>query len=524
MTGKRERAVPARSRADYFSGGRLAGEMGTIIKDWGGRYPFALVYPNSYFIGMSNLGIQYIYGLLNHRSDTLCERVFWEGDSQPLLSLESSRPMMDYACLAFSFSYELDYLNLAPILRAAGIPLKSAERDERHPLLIAGGPCITANPMPVSSFFDALCIGEAEVVIPELVPILVIDNSREEKLKSLSGLPGVYVPACHDGHKIKRQWEANLNEFPVHSTVLTRDTELGDLYLVEVERGCSASCSFCLVSCSFYPLRFHSLDSLIKQAREGLRFRDRIGLVGPVVTDHPRIEELLSGLLDMGAGFSISSLRLKKLSSRLLKLIAQGGTHSLALAPEAGSERLREVIHKGFTEYDIMQAVAKVAEQPFKQLKLYFMLGLPTETDADMEEIIRLALKCQSLLDKGQKACRLTLNLAPFVPKAGTPFQRLGMAHTDTLEHRIAMLKDTLSGRGIEVKAESPEWSGVQAALSRGGADMGEILADIEKVSLAGWRRAVKKAGVDMRHYVIEDWKSAEELPWGMIDLGNSHG
>jgi radical SAM superfamily enzyme YgiQ (UPF0313 family) len=520
MTGKKERPAPSQSRADYFSGGKLAGEEGTVSKDWGGRYPFAFIYPNSYFVGMSNLGVQAIYQLLNDRADTVCERVFWENDGKPFLSLESSRPMMDYACLAFSFSYELDYLNLKPILRAAGIPLYARERDGRHPLLIAGGPCVTANPMPVSLFFDALCIGEAEVIIPEMLPIMVTDSSRDEKLKRLSVLPGVYVSSYHDGHKITRRWLADLNEFPVHSTVLTRDTELGDLYLIEVERGCSAACSFCLVSRAFCPLRFHSLKSLLEQAREGLRYRKRIGLVGPVVTDHPQIEELLSGILDMGAGFSLSSLRLKRLSPRILELMVRGGVHTLVLAPEAGSERLRKTIRKGFSEDDIMQAAVKVAEQPFKQLKLYFMLGLPTETESDVEEIITLALKCQGLLDKSQKGCRLSSNVAPFVPKAGTAFQRLGMADTATLEKRIARLRDCLSGEGIEVKAESPQWSHVQAALSRGDSNMAAVIADMDKVSLAAWRRAVKKAGVNTDHFVLENWGRNEKLPWDIIDLG----
>ena len=375
--------------------------------------------------------------------------------------------------------------------------------------------------MPVSPFFDALCIGEAEVILPGLLAVLATDDPREEILSKLSELPGVYVPLLQIGQKVARQWAVNLDAFPVHSTVLTRDTELGDLYLIEVERGCSAACSFCLVSRACHPLRFHSLESLLEQAREGLRYRKRVGLVGPVVTDHPRIEELLSGILELGAGFSLSSLRLKKLTSRILELMIRGGGHSLALAPEAGSDRLRKSIRKGFSEEDITVAVEKVAAQPFKQLKLYFMLGLPTETDEDVEGILDLSQKCQALLDRGGKGCRLSLNVAPFVPKAGTPFQRLGMADTETLETRIARLRDTLSGKGIEVKAESPQWSHVQAALSRGGVEMADVLANIEKVSLAAWRRAVNKAGVDIDHYVGETWGSEVKLPWGMIDLGN---
>ncbi len=519
MSAKKVKYVPSQSRADYFSGGRLGGEEGTVIKDWGGRYPFALIYPNSYFIGMSNLGIQYIYGLLNARNDMVCERVFWGNDGTPLLSLESSRPMMDYACLAFSFSYELDYLNLPLILRASGVPLYSRDRNESHPFIIAGGPCITANPQPVLPFLDVLCIGEAEVILPALIPILSTEQPRSEKLKLLSGVPGAWVPGYGIAHKVKRQWQPKLDKSPVHSTVLTHDTELGELFLIEVERGCSGHCSFCLVSCAFFPLRFHPLDSLLEQARNGMRFRNRIGLVGPVVTDHPQIEELLAGLLALGAGFSLSSLRLKKLSPSVLDLMLLGGTHSLSLAPEAGSQRLRAAIRKDFTEDDIMGAVVKVAARSFRQLKLYFMIGLPTETDDDIDAIIDLSIKCQELLDKGQKGCRLTLNLAPFVPKAGTSFQRMGMADLATLERRINRLKDSLCGEGIDVKSESPEWSQIQAALSRGGADMAGVIADMDKLSLAAWRRSVKKAGVDTGHYILGNWNVDEYLPWNAIEL-----
>ncbi len=519
MASRQSKAPPSKSRADYFSGGRLAGEEGTIIRDWGGRYPFALVYPNSYSVGMSNLGVQVIYRLLNQRPETICERVFWDGDGKPLLSLESSRPLMDYACLAFSFSYELDYLNLPFILKAAGIPLYAKDRDETHPLLIAGGPCTTANLMPVAPFFDAVCIGEAEAILPAMLPILTSDWSKEDQIHRLSEVPGVFVPSLDVGQAVSRQHLKNLDDFPVHSTVLTRDTELGDLYLIEVERGCSAACSFCLVSRCFRPLRFHSLGSLLDQAREGLKYRKRVGLVGPVVTDHPQIEALLSGILEMGAGFSLSSLRLKRLSPKILELMIAGGAHSLALAPEVGSERLRTLIHKGFTEEDIISAAEKVAAQPFKQFKLYFMLGLPAESDDDVGAMSELSLKCQSILDKAQRGCRLSLNVAPFVPKAGTAFERHGMAAIDVLESRIDMLKNALGGSGIEVKAESPQWSHVQGALSRGGAEMSSLIAGLEKVSLAGWRRAADKAGLDLARYTTVEWGEKEHLPWGFIGL-----
>src|SRR3990172_547722 len=214
---------------------QLSRETGTIFKDWGGRLPVALIYPNSYYIGMSNLGIQTIYGLLNSYPNVVCERGFWEKEDwkqkvKPL-SVESQVPLTDFAVIAFSISYELDYFNVVQILKASGIPIYAKDRNETHPLVIAGGPCITANPMPLSPFFDCLCIGEAEPILPAMVPVLTkgISDKRSELLKTLAGLPGVYVPQSHDGTPVVRQWAANLDDFPTHSVVLTPDTQLGHL-------------------------------------------------------------------------------------------------------------------------------------------------------------------------------------------------------------------------------------------------------------------------------------------------------
>ncbi|MFC2021861.1 radical SAM protein [Chloroflexota bacterium] len=374
---------------------RLSRETGTIIKDWGGRIPIALIYPNSYYLGMSNLGIHAIYSLLNSYPEVVCERAFWEKENKterlPTLCLESQRPLSDFAVLAFSISYELDYFNVVQILKASGIPLYAADRDERHPLVIAGGPCIIANPMPLSPFFDCLCIGEAEPILPAMLPVLSdgIEGRRDELLKVLASLPGVYVPQCYDGIPVVRQWAANLDDFPVNSTILTPDTELGNLYLIEVERGCNWGCRFCLVSNAFYPMRFRSIDKLIAQAELGLQYRKRLGLVGPAVSDHPQFEELLTKLNQMGAELSISSLRVKPLPQIALREMAKGGARTIALAPEAGSQRLRQVIKKGISEDDILESMYKVAEQGIKQIKLYFMIGLPSETDDDIEEITK---------------------------------------------------------------------------------------------------------------------------------------
>ncbi len=508
----------------------LSRETGTIFKDWGGKIPIALIYPNSYYLGMSNLGIHAIYSLLNSYQNIVCERVFWDKKekAEPIttLSLESQRPLSDFAVLAFSVTYELDYFNVVHILKASGIPLYAADRDERHPLVIAGGPCVIANPLPLSPFFDCLCIGEAESILPTMLPVLAegIQGRRYELLKALASLPGVCVPQSYTGTPVARQWATNLDDFPVNSAILTPDTELGNLYLIEVERGCNWGCRFCLVSNAFRPMRFRSIDKLLAQAEQGLRHRKRLGLVGAAVSDHPRFEELLIKLQQMGAELSISSLRIKPLPHIALREMAKAGARTIALAPEAGSQRLRQVIKKGISEDDVLESMYKVAVQSIKQLKLYFMIGLPSETDADIEEMVDLTLRCKAILDRQQTGCRLTLSIAPFVPKAGTPFQWLPMEELSTLNRRLSLLKNNLLPKGIKLKCESPAWSQVQGVLARGDIKLAEVLANIEEVSLSGWRKAVNKCHLDIDFYLHQRWATTEKLPWAILDSGTEPG
>jgi radical SAM superfamily enzyme YgiQ (UPF0313 family) len=502
---------------------RLSKETGAILKEWGGKLPFAFVYPNSYYIGMSNLGLQAVYGLLNSPENALCERVFWDEENRDKgvvpLSIESQRPLSDFAVVAFSLNYEIDYFNIAQILAASGIPLYSAGRNESQPLIVAGGPCVMANPMPVAPYFDCLCIGEAEAILPSLLPVITcgISGDRSELLRELSWVPGVYVPRCPPDKPVLRQWARSLDDYAVHSIALTPDTELKDMYLIEVERGCAHGCRFCLVSNTFSPMRFRSVENLLDQAREGLKYRRRLGLVGPAVTDHPEIEELLSGLLGLGAQISVSSLRLNSLTSEIMEMLVQGGLRSIALAPEAGSECLRGLIKKGVREDDILRAVDMAAQKGVQQLKLYFMVGLPEETEEDIEAIVDLTQRGKNIIDKKRSRMRLVLNVSPFVPKAGTPFERLAMASLDVLNRRINHLKSRLAKKGVQVKNESPQWSEVQAVLSRGEREIAAVLSDIRRGSLPAWRQAVEKHGIDVDYFAHQKWDDRRELPWRLI-------
>jgi len=497
---------------------KLASEEGTIFKDLGGRISVALIYPNSYFLGMSNLGFHAVYGILNQHEQIVCERVFWEGHEP--VSLESQRPLGDFDVLAFSFSYELDYFNAVQLLKSSDIPVFASDRGEHHPLLIAGGAAVTANPEPLSAVFDCFAIGEAEAILPQLTKVLLecIESPRDELLRELAIVPGVYIPIFSSG-PVVRQAAKDIGDFSTTSVVLTRETELGDLYLMEIARGCSRACRFCLAGYHFRPMRYRPVDSLLKQAKQGLQYRTRLGLVSAAISDHPQIDELITGLRRMDAEFSVSSVRIKPLSDILLQGLADSGTKTITLAPEAGSERLRRFISKGISEDDILSAADRVAGYGFKQMKLYFMIGLPTETEEDIVSIIDLARATKSVIDKYRSGIHLTLNITPFVPKAGTPFQWLPMATGEELKLRFGLLKKGLSGKGIEVKADSIEWALVQGMLARGDSRLGNVIGSMSKTSFASWKKAYVKAEIDPE-FIHREIPMDERLPWGVIDSG----
>ncbi len=509
---------------------RVAQEQGTTYKDWGGRLPVALVYPNSYHVGMSNLGVHVIYRLFNQFPDVVCERVFYEKEDDAPVSLESQRPLRDFAVLAFSLSYELDYLNLISMLRRSAIPVAADARDERYPLLLAGGPCVMANPEPLAAIFDVCAIGEGEVIVPPFVAALTQPGALNcaELLKQLATIPGLYVPRFYHvrndagrlvsitptngaPYPVSRQWLRDLDEQPASSAILTAGTQFGDMYLLEVSRGCGRGCHFCLAGVTYAPVRHRSLDVLLATAREGLQHREKLGLIGASLSDYPHVERLAKDLRAMGARISVASLRVDPLPDALLQAVADSGSRTVTIAPEAGSERLRRKIRKGISTADILGAVERLARYDFPQLKLYFMLGLPTEEESDVHEIVELL---RALRERYHR--QITVNVTPFVPKAHTPFQRQAMAPRKLLEDRLDLVRDGLRPLNVETVGDSPRWAEVQGVLARGDRKVGEALVALEGTAMSAWRRALRTAGIKADSY-LRQRLTDEVLPWSTI-------
>jgi radical SAM superfamily enzyme YgiQ (UPF0313 family) len=479
---------------------------------------------------MSNLGVHVIYRLFNEQPYIVCERVFYHEHDHPPISLESQRRLDEFAVLAFTLSFEMDYFNVVAMLRRAGIPVPSDERDERYPLLIAGGPCVMANPEPLAPVLDAFVIGEGEAVVPDLVKALQegISGDRERLLKRLATIPGIYVPRFYRierendhilsispsaglPYPVQRQWVTDLDSHPAGSVVITDETEFGDMYLIEVARGCRRGCHFCLAGFAYLPMRERSLETLLSQAREGLKHRPRLGLIGASLSDYSHIEQLATGLRNLGADISVASLRVDPLPEPLLQALAESGVQTLTIAPEAGSERLRRKIRKGISTENIVHAIELAARYDFAQLKLYFMIGLPTETGDDVEETVALVQAARKLFDR-----RLTINIAPFVPKAQTPFQWTAMAPLEVLKERSRYIKNSLRSMNVEIKSESSRWSRVQGILARGDRRVGQALMTVEEKGLSAWQRALEDQGLGAEVY-LGDLPKDQILPWQII-------
>jgi radical SAM superfamily enzyme YgiQ (UPF0313 family) len=531
----------------------LAAEQGATQKDWGGRVAVALVYPNSYSVGMSNLGFQTIYQHLNALPDVVCERVFLPdpADLAELqrtqtapFSLESQRPLTDFHMVGFSVTYEGDYINVLRILDLAGIPLRAPERRAHDPLVLMGGVCAFSNPEPLAPFMDFIVVGEGEELVGELIAAYRERyQDRPSFLDLLTALPGVYVPERYDVRYgedgavaevtardgapaivVKRRLR-DVNAFRTIAAVKTPNAEYGHMALLEVGKGCGRGCRFCLEGQVYRPVRHRTVEALretIEQlAREG---ETRIGLVGACVSDYPWIGDLLKIVEANGMELSISSLRADSLTEDLAASLARGGHRTLTIAPEAGTERLRRAIRKAITDAQILAACDLVRAQGIPNLKTYFMIGQPTETDEDVAAIPELArrmLERLRVLDlQGRPFGRLTLSISSFVPKPWTPFQWAPFAGATALAGKLETIKRGVGGlANVRVLHENPREAALQALLARGDRRVGDF---VERAALLGgdWRRALREWDGDADVETTRRRPLDERLPWDHFDVG----
>lgn len=530
----------------------LAGESGSQAKPWGGRLTVALVFPNTYHQAMSNLGFLTVYHLLNQREDALCERFFLPDaealaehrkTGYPLFSLESGRPLTDFDLIAFSISFENDYLHLPVIFELARLPLWRADRGDSYPLLLAGGVCAFLNPEPLAEIMDLFAVGEGEVILPELVATLNAGGGlpRLDLLERLAGSPGIYVPSLYqtelntDGttrswiqdlpapERVTRQWLRDLDHSASRSFVLTEATEFSDMALTEISRGCGRGCRFCAAGYIYLPPRERSLDVLLEQVDLGLCEREKVGLVGAAVSDYSRIIELDQAILDRGGKVSVASLRIDSLAPEEVAALKASGHRTLALAPEAGSQRMRDAVNKGLSREQILAAVHLLGEGGVLNLKLYFLVGLPGETDADIDEMLDLLAEIREIwVEEGKKQGRLgtlMISVNPFIPKPFTPFQWAGMAPEKRLKGVFQRLRSAV-GRmaNTDIIFESTRSAALQALLARGDRRVGRLLPDL--AAGMNLKAACRRHGLDPDFYVTRERGADEIFPWEIIDNG----
>jgi radical SAM superfamily enzyme YgiQ (UPF0313 family) len=549
----------------------LSSERGTILKK-SFSLRVALGFPNSYEVGMANLGYQTIYRLLNQMEEVACERFFAKyfddgfdlSTGEGIKTLESNLNVRSFDIIAFSISFELDYPNVLKLLKISGIPLKSSQRGAGEPLIIAGGVAITLNPEIMAPFFDCLLIGETEEALPEFIKThLQSANqriSKEERLFNLSKIKGVYVPQFYDiiydqeGKIVERKTtkglpklierrKADVSKIETFSPLSSPYIHFKNSLLVEVGRGCARGCLFCAAGYIYRPCRFHNKDSILSQAEKYIGENRHIGLVGSLISDHPDLGQICLNLHQRGLEIGISSMRVDKISPNLLDILIKSGLKTLAIAPEVGSEKMWKVINKNISREDILKSARIAAEAYVNNLKLYFMIGLPFEDKEDIEGIIDLIQQIHEIYIKASNSNltgdstkgmnqmvhtkggpshkgRLILSINPFVPKPHTPFQWSAMNTEKELKAKMKRIETKVKNlKGVHLEKKSVREAILQGILSVGNRRVGEGLFYHIQENLT-LSQAWRKAGVDVNSIILKEKDLDSFLPWDIVDSG----
>lgn len=542
----------------------LESEQGTVRKKWKGRLPVALLYPNTYPLAVSNLGFQLLYRLLNTLDHIVCERFVYPQGQESFRSLESSRPLSDFPLVLGSISFEHDFPRLTAMLVAGGVEPYAVDRDNTivagSPLVVLGGAAVFMNPEPLAAFADLMVIGEAEPVLPLLMAELVELSDRAELLQRIgTTLAGCYIPGgysfCYDDKgrvvdisvapglpaRVRKVVQAE-TKCAAHSELLSPEAELG-MYMTELGRGCSRGCRFCAAGFIYRPPRLWDADTVLAGLEARPAGVNRVGLLGMEMSDGATLDRIAEYLQDNACSLSFSSLRADRISGRLLELLAQSNLKSVAIAPDGCSQRLRRVINKGLSQDDLLAAAVALVGAGIFTLKLYVMIGLPTETEQDLDELIALLqLIRENILPLGRergRVCEIILSVNSFVPKPWTPFQYLsygGQAQDAAavdldcfqavagLKKKIKYLKKNLRGiANLHIKVDRPERVLSQAVFSRADRRIAPVLLDIG-TGRRSFKQAMKAHGLTAWEYAVRPRSADELLCWQVVDHAIADG
>lgn len=478
-------------------------------------------FPAVYNFGMSALGYLTVFKYIDSMKNVFAERIFTDTDKTQLKS-------SDVDLLTFSFSFELDFLGILSILDKYNIPFLAKDREENHPLIYAGGPVVSANPEPFAEIFDFIMTGDAEPSINQVINVIIKnkEKSKQEKLKLLKEIEGIYVPSMPD--KVKK-----ISATPKECTytpVLTEKSFFPNTFIIETERGCPQSCAFCLTSFINHPVRFFPYDDIISKIESGLRHTNRIALLGALVCAHPKIDNISQYIIDkIKSGkeieVSISSLRADYVSDKTLEMLRLAGQKTSTIAVEAGSERLRNAINKNLSNSDILNTTEKMVQYGFSGLKLYGIIGLPTETYEDLDEFVNL---CKEIKQK-HKGFNLIPSFSTFVPKAHTPFQYAKREDTKTLEKKNEYIKKQFAKIGIKARTGSAKWDYIQTLLSRGSRELTPYLIDVYKEggNIGSFKNVYKQYEKEKilppsDEIVLKEIPLDKKLPWDFIEYPKS--
>lgn len=484
-------------------------------------------FPECNSFSLSSIGFLWLFKELDESDDIFVERITTDTEKTELRIEEVD-------AIGFSLSFDMDFLNVFKILEKYNIPFKSSDRNENYPVIFAGGPVVTANPEPYKEIFDFMVIGDGEggkceggkCIGANKSSIMTLKKNQKRKINSdfyrkLSEIEGVYVPEIHNYNNPVKKSYVQIDT-PVYTPILSDDSFFSNTFIIETSRGCYNCCGFCLASYLNLPARFLPYEKIIETIDLGLKHTNKIALLGALVSAHPRFEDICKYIYDkIQSGqeieMSISSMRANTLSPNVVKTLVAAGQKHITIAIEAATERLRKVVNKNITEEQIFDAVRVSKENGLKGIKIYAMLGLPTETQEDIDEFIRLGKDLKNEF----KGFNITFSFSTFVPKPHTPLQWCAREDTKSLEKKISYLQKELHKIGLESKFSSPKWDYYQTLLSRGDGTLTDYMIEVYKQGgkLGAFKSAAKKLGIDTEKYTTKPLPQNEKLPWDFIEL-----